>query len=295
MNDNIRIGGRLATGDTDPRSTNQTTTSYFSTKNIRLDKAYAFWSASNSLEFKFGKYSKPFMIIDDLLWDSDITFEGISIGWVWDAEISPFLKGGGYILDETKSTGNDPQMYCIQPGISFGSGRVGVETSLMVHIFEHVKGSSPDEDISTGTNTRVDGKLKYDYDSINPLVVVTYSPETVTGAQFAVKVKGNYIYSFDSGDIGYLLGLVLGNPKVKAAGSWQVYYNYRHLERDAWLDVFPDSDFYGGATNASGHEVIAYYGIAKNVALGVDYYHAGAIQGDREPEDLVQFDCIFKF
>ena len=297
MRDDLEVGARLATGDTDPRSTNQTTTGFFSTKEIRLDKAYAFWSATENATLKIGKYSEAFLIIDDMLWDSDITFEGGSVSWrrPVDGGASPLINAGAFVLDEDKTSGNDPQVYCVQPALAYDSDGFSLETGVAFYVFEHLKGSSPDEDISSGTNTLVDGNLKYDYDSVNPVVVLVYRTGGDREQRHALKIIGDYVYNLDSRDSGYRLGLVFGSPKVKEAGSWQVHYDYRRLERDAFPDVFPDSDFYGGATDVAGHEAIACYGLAKNVQLGLDYYNARRIEDEDQPQNLLQVDCCFKF
>jgi hypothetical protein len=297
MRDNLEIGARLATGDTDPRSTNQTTTTFFSTKEIRLDRAYVFWRATEGTTLKFGKYSRSFLVIDDMLWDSDITFEGGTLDWSrqLDGGIAPFVYGAASVLDENKTSSKDAQMYVIQPGVAYDSDALSLKTGLTFYVFEHLKGSSPDEDVSSGTNTLVDGKLRYDYDSFNPVIVIIFRPGDSGDSPPVLKLMGNYVYNFDSMDTGYRLGLGVGSEKVKEAGSWKVYYNYRHLERDAFPDVFPDSDFYGGATDVSGHELIAQYGIVKNVYLGLDYYNARRIEDEDQPQNLLQFDCVFKF
>jgi hypothetical protein len=311
MREDLEIGGRLATGDTDPRSTNQTTTGFFSTKDIRLDKAYVFWSATDNVTLKVGKYGGAFLVTGDMLWDSDITFEGASVSWKRPLGggssrpdggssprgglISPLVNAGTFVLNEDKTSGNDPQMYLVQPGLSYDSKALSLETGVALYIFEHLKGSSPDEDISSVTNTRVDGKLKYDYDSVNPVLVLIYRPGGSGEPGHVLKILGDYIYNIDSKDSGYRLGLVFGSPKVKEAGSWQVHYAYRRLERDAFPDVFPDSDFYGGATDVAGHEAIVHYGLAKNVSVGLDYYNARRIEDEDQPQNLLQVDCCFKF
>jgi hypothetical protein len=232
-----------------------------------------------------------------MLWDGDITFEGGSLAWKGPqgGGASPLLNAGVFVLDEDKTSGNDPQMYCIQPGLAYESGRFGLEAGIAFYLFENLKGSSPDEDISSGTNTRVDGALKYDYDSINPVAVVTYSPGGSGKARHALKIKGDYVYNTDSKDRGYMLGLAFGSTKVKEAGTWQIGYSYRRLERDAFPDVFPDSDFYGGATDVAGHEVSASLGVARNVYVALDYYNTRRIEDEDQPQNLLQVDCGFKF
>ena len=108
---------------------------------------------------------------------------------------------------------------------------------------------------------------------------------------------GNYINNPDPSDNnqGYLIGLKFGDKKVKKKGQWQVKYMYRRLEKDAWLDTFPDSDFYGGKTGVKGHEVIFDYALKKNVVLGLDYYYTQNIDGAKRPENLLQVDMKLKF
>jgi hypothetical protein len=79
----------------------------------------------------------------------------------------------------------------------------------------------------------------------------------------------------------------------------QVSYNYRRLERDSWPDFLPDSDFYGGGTNAKGHEYEISLGIGKNVTLGLDYYNTEIIRAhsdqSSEAAKLLQLDFVLKF
>jgi hypothetical protein len=107
---------------------------------------------------------------------------------------------------------------------------------------------------------------------------------------------GEYVYNSDPNEDhdGFLAGIKFGHKRIREPGSWQVLYLYRHLERDAWLDTFPDSDFLNGETNAKGHEIIVTYGILKYVEVGIDYYRAEQIRGSRE-QDVFQFDVVIKF
>ena len=76
--DNLKIGFGLATGGSDPRSTNQTMTGSFQTPDIRLDYAYAEYEASPWLTVYGGKFHRKSVLWQpsDLLWDGDINPEG---------------------------------------------------------------------------------------------------------------------------------------------------------------------------------------------------------------------------
>ncbi|HAU89798.1 MAG TPA: hypothetical protein DCW72_06095, partial [Elusimicrobia bacterium] len=86
-----------------------------------------------------------------------------------------------------------------------------------------------------------------------------------------------------------------GQRKVEDAGQWQLRYSYRRLEADAWLDNYPDSDFYGGAVNAQGHEVLLTLGLLRSFALDLDYYQTRPIAGGLKKEKLFQADINLKF
>ena len=96
-----------------------------------------------------------------------------------------------------------------------------------------------------------------------------------------------------------MAGFYLGNSKVNGWGTWKVTAAYKVLEKDAWLDIFPDSDFYGGATATAGTEGILEIGLAKNMTFALDYYstHRYGTGSDtaKAQEHLIQYDINWKF
>jgi hypothetical protein len=298
LNDRVSVGIRMASGQTDNRSTNQTLGDFFVTKDIRLDMAYAAWQATEEVGLVLGKYRNAFLVVDDLIWDGDINFEGASALWKRPPAggIGGLANAGFLVLKEEKSSSEDQYVFYVQPGVSFSAaGDFTGEFGIAFYGFENVKGSVPDGDLSSGTNTLVDGRLKYDYDSLSPNLVLAYRVGGEDGPPYTLTFIGDYVYSFDSKDSGFLAGFRFGHAKVKTGNSWSAYYNYRRLERDAFMDVFPDSDFYCGSTGVSGHEVIFEYAVARSVILGLDYYRARKLEGDEDPLDTLQLDCVFKF
>ncbi len=302
--DDVRVGMRLASGSDDPRSTNQTFQDAFSTKGIHLDEAYVEIVPWEGLSILAGKFGKAFTTTDDLLWDGDIAFEGQIIRmWLPGPadNIAWSVSAGLFVLDEVKTSGDDPHMFVAQPVFKVMlSDAVDAQLTLAYHAFNHVKGTSLEH--SAGTNTKEGSEaevlssevLSYDFDSFNPAAVVAYSWKSASGTKYKINLIGDYVYNTDSKDSGYLVGAKIGHAKVKEQGSWDVYYNLRRLERDAFLDVFPDSDFYGGRTNVTGHEIVLKYALAKNVSFGLDYYLAEMIDGDHDQQNLLQADFEFK-
>jgi len=81
---------------------------------------------------------------------------------------------------------------------------------------------------------------------------------------------------------------------MKEKGKWQVRYIRRRLEKDAWPDIFPDSDAYDGMTGVEGDEVVVALSIAKGVIVTLDYCYMKLIDGSSE-ERLLQADLLIKF
>ncbi len=97
----------------------------------------------------------------------------------------------------------------------------------------------------------------------------------------------------------WMAGVYAGNTKVSGWGTWKLTGAYKFLARDAWLDILPDSDFYGGNTGVKGVESILEVGLAKNLSFTLDYYRTAPIHGTQSsgkaPEHIVQYDILWKF
>ena len=103
ITDNVKAGIGLASGPNgvgSSRSSNQTLTNAFSTKTFNLDKAYIEWTPDEAIKLTGGKYKNPLYHPGDLLWDSDLRFEGLSVnvdysrpfaGSDWDAWEQEYL------------------------------------------------------------------------------------------------------------------------------------------------------------------------------------------------------------
>ncbi|TNC82161.1 MAG: hypothetical protein C9356_05765 [Oleiphilus sp.] len=104
-----------------------------------------------------------------------------------------------------------------------------------------------------------------------------------------------------SRDLGYQVGFSLGTLKVKYLRDWQLSFIYRHLEGDAVLDAFADSDFLLGGTDSEGYIIRAKYGVLDNTIAGLSWLSADAIDtppGSAETNismDTLQLDITAKF
>jgi polyhydroxyalkanoate synthesis regulator phasin len=305
-----KAGFGLATGGTDPRSTNQTMDNTFDTPDIRLDYAYAQFKPFKMFSIVGGKFKNPLWGTKDLLWDGDIRPEGIAAKFSHEfSNFEVFITPAFFILEEFGGDSNDPTMLAIQPGFDWKIGKyVSFKVAGTYYDFYNVKGSNmAAAGHSAGTNSLdAFGNWAYDHDA--------FAADAALGIKVPWKVVpyfglfGQYVKSdaddsvdgngFDD-DTGWLAGFAFGHKKVKKFGQWQFKYNYRELEADAWPDWLPDSDFYNGDTGVEGNEFEFQFGLYKNVTLGLDYYLTqpirlapGALQAD---QDLLQADLVIKW
>jgi hypothetical protein len=304
--DGVMVFAGIATGSGDPRSTNVTLQNTFEHPPITLDYAYAQFQPFSWLTLKGGAIrGMPLWEPSDLLWDTDINPHGVS-GQVnypllkakdSGLSVTGFFNTAFFLLDEY-ATREDPYMYFFQPGFDVKLKDFSLRAAFAYYGFEHVKDYLLD--YSAGTNTRLTGptRLRYNYDSMAAGAELGY--DKPFGLSFIpyVGVLGEYIYNPDPSHnhYGYGLGAKIGHKKVDEKGSWSVKYIYRYLERDCWLDTFPDSDALGGATNARGHEVEIQYGLFKHVSLGADYYNMIPIKGSpKNTQQVFQLDLLLWF
>lgn len=90
---------------------------------------------------------------------------------------------------------------------------------------------------------------------------------------------------YDGGDTGWQVRLAIGsaldagqgNVTGARSGDWNAWLSYRHLESDAVLDAFADSDFHIGGTNTKGWQVGGNYSLAPNLLLGARWMSAEEI------------------
>lgn len=97
------------------------------------------------------------------------------------------------------------------------------------------------------------------------------------------------------GDTGWMGRIQVGMPNTFKKDDWNVFAAYKHLESNAVLDAFTDSDFRLGGTNAKGWIVGGNYGVDKNAWLSLRWLSADQIVGPAYSVDVLLFDLNAKF
>ncbi|MEW6380219.1 MAG: putative porin [bacterium] len=94
---------------------------------------------------------------------------------------------------------------------------------------------------------------------------------------------------------GYQVGVAVGHREVKDLWQWNGSLSFRHLEADAVIDAFTDSDFHLGGTNAEGWILGVQLGVGKNAWLSFNWLTADEIGGPPLAVDVMQIDLNAAF
>jgi hypothetical protein len=312
INDNWKAGIGLSSGGgadgSDPRSRNQTLENEFQAPSLRIDYAYGQYTPIKDFTVIAGKMKNPIWTTKDLIWDNDIRPDGVAVTYNFKAsdKINFFITPAYFILEEEKAK-DDPALIAIQPGVIWKiNDKINFKIAGAYYDFRNVKGtdmslwsSKTNSYVKTTThagewNEKSTYAWVYDHDSTSLETELSVKPDSFI--QYA-SVFGEYVKSdADADNTGWLAGFTVGDEKVSESGKWQFIYNYRNLEKDAWVDWMPDSDFYEGQTGIKGSEFELTLGLGKNVTFGIDYYASQPIKNPGKKDmSLLQADLVVKF
>ena len=245
-----------------------------------------------------GRIPNPWLSTN-LVWDEDLRFEGIAgtyrPGFAGlDRRRNLALTFGAFPLEEVELASRDKWLLGSQLAgeVHFGGGaRLALGLAYYDYVNTVGMRNAPQSNLLDYTapaflqrgNTLFDIRNDTDPNTNLFALAADYRLVDLTGeltlARFdplAVRLYFDYVRNvgFDEAEVlartgsaiearrnGYLLGLAVGSANVSKAHDWRVFGNYRHLERDAVLDAFTDSDFHLGGTDAQGFIFGGDYGL----------------------------------
>ncbi len=306
INEDWTAGLRIATGSTEiATSTNQTLGdsdddgSAFSRKDLWLDLAYADWHPIDGLNVIFGKIENPFYAVGkhQLIWDSDLTPEGIAAKYEWsfNEAWSVQVTGGGFWIKENSSS-SDLSVFGAQGLVKYAlSDSSSLTGGVSYYDFGDLRNTTIDTDVlKQKGNTWSTNKYVYNYNMLE-----VFGEYGFKVGEMPMSAYGTWITNTAARveeDKGWAIGMVLN--KAKDPGSWQVGYEYRDVEADAVVGGFSDSDFIDGGAGGKGHRFSLAYQLAKNVQAVLSYYlaerHDNAIYNG-ENMNLLEADLVIKF
>ena len=295
VTDTTEVGFGMATGGDDPVSTNQTLGGGGSTKDVRLDLAYATWTGLEG----YGYYRRQ--ILQPLLQGEQ---EPTHLGWRLQALKAPRYAGrttcssanASYSFIESDSKEDDDGLWGVQVGSEFAPLDSFKVIASASYIDVPAKGRTAiyDDDFFGNSSVEKDGEevYEFDYKMMNASLDVVFNVFNLP-----LSVYGEYVKNDDADDFdtGYLAGIKLG--KAKKRGSWQLLYQYEDLEADAVLGLLTDSDFAGGGTDGKGHKFSAKYAIDNHWTVGATYFDnkTDVDLGEDLDYERLQIDTVFKY
>lgn len=284
----LTIGGQLATGDPDdPNSTDITLSNFDDDLQVSLDQVYARATFGN-LQLHGGKMPQPF-VRTDLVWDSDVSPEGLSAAYKVPLGHGASLKATGlYFLVDESVAGPDSSMI---------GGQLGFETAaaaqwkfeLAAAYYDYSLRSVAGGDAGDfRSNLFANGRYLSDFNMLDIIGAVTWQGMS---ENWPVRLVGDYVKNFGavtSQDTGYGVDLLVGRASRK--GDWRFGYGYAVAETDAVLAAF-SHDNTNIATNYMQHSLSADYMLSPNVMLNAVFYHykpkSPVNAGPNDPNDWI--------
>jgi polyhydroxyalkanoate synthesis regulator phasin len=339
----FKLDARITSGNpTVIQSTNQTLGNYDGRWATNIDKAALIWNPvfSNKrqeFDFRFGRFDNPFATNNELVWDVDVTFEGLSATYAWDVfnrdrnkmERGLFLTAGAFPLQEVELSTKDKWILGGQLGTNIPLGaESNIRLSASYYDFTHVTGVQNPPGDSTLTdftapaflqkgNTLYD--IRNDTDSSTNLFALAGKYRLVSAnllvdvAAFGsthVMIGGEYVKNIgwktsevraltgqtvEARTKGYEGSISVGKPAIKSLLDWRAFMLYRYVQRDAVMDVFTDSDFHLGGTDAKGYQLGFDLGLSRGAWMRLRYLSANEIDGPPLGIDVWMLDLNGSF
>jgi hypothetical protein len=325
------VGVRLASGDGDPVSANQSLTDTFRKKPVMIDAAYVTLQppGCDFIKVTGGKMNIPMWqpsFNSPMVYDYDVTPEGVAeqlqIAFGEKHEHRIFANLGEFAVKELSSDANDVYQFDFQGGLE---ARFGADPKAPTLRATAVGGYFFTDNLTrlkSGDAANLGNTLAANTNNIANIGVVyvrgevawMVCPRPFLGTPAIITMSGEYdenlAHAFDKvavdrgATVGYTGQIAFGEAKKK--NQWQVAYQYKYLEADAVWDAITDSDWGNGGTDRKGHVVKALYNLQDWWQLGFTAFITRKIS-DRPNsghntvgvagEDLlrIEADTVFKF
>jgi hypothetical protein len=337
----VEVGMRVTTGNERvPVSTNNTLGDFFNEDGIVIDQAYMRWTYSpdepawgNNIPqvmLTGGRIPNPWYYTP-LVWDDDISFEGVALNFYTDTQeftkVKGFLTAGAFPLQENAFNSScDKYLLAGQVGFDYRPrSDIFTKLGLAYYDYHNMAGKAndpnrPNENDCTAPLFLQKGNTLFDIDpgpDILPALAADFNIINITGRidlgmyhPIHIIFEGDFAENigFDQDEVeervgepvdeettAYSLGIEVGHPRILDWMDWRLFLTYRYIEADAVLDSFNDSFFHLGGTNAKGWILGGDYGLYRNVWLRVRWDTADEISGPQLSVDSLQVDMNSRF
>ncbi|MDB2562471.1 putative porin [Sulfurimonas sp.] len=314
LTDNLTFEASMRSGYGNPTSGNQ---SFDNDKDTDAGGLSDYWWQSlrfnvMNLKYKDGAHTvkagrHPYMIYrplkSQLIWDNDISFNGLSYGYKDDSKIMNFSISQPTFAERVNAK-DDVNLFVAQYVHKTKLDGAKLNLGAGAYIYDGIKGNTafyyPERTGKKMGNTFVTNTLgqdvyKNDFHILEAFAELKMKDVYGLPVALAAGVAHNAAASKDN--TGYDLAIKVGS--AKKVGDLQVKYSYTYSPEDAVLGDHSDSDNFGGGTAADGHAIRTKYKFGKNTYLaGTFFYnslHETKKSGGAADYERVQLDAIIKF
>ncbi|HSV71764.1 MAG TPA: putative porin [Methylibium sp.] len=329
LDEHWAVGVRLTTGSTsDPISSNQTLGVYNNRYTAAFDRAYLRYRHGEEFNVVAGRFGNPWFGTD-LVWANDLSFDGVAVQWTprIAASARGFVTLAALPVQEVELSSADKWLFGAQAGVEMprligeGGGKLGLGYYRYTNLVGRSSPAGRTDNEFTAPAFAQKGNTYYNIagDPARPLLglAAEYRIVNLTGTLDLPLIAGKHALltadvaknlGFDRAavaarvgadvepqTVGWLARVAFGDRDIAKWGDWQVFAAYRHVERDAVLDAFTDSDFRLGGTDAKGYILGGSIGLGKQAAGSLRLLSADSISGAPLSVDVLQADLLLRF
>lgn len=286
INEWVTAGFRLASGESENRSTNRTlgVGDDFDRDTIAIDEAYLQLKLPVEVggpTLVFGKQSNPFVWKngkDYMTWDNDYSLEGLSLRWALQpsSTVSVFANAGYFLIDEN-SGAKDPHFFGLQAGAQVqAADKLAIGGRVTWYDYHSLNGgffTRHNAFGNVGLSDESDGNVRQ-------ISLGGFARSTHVAA-WPVLLHAHYTRNLDAvelvgegeQDTGWGVGLEVGDAKQIAL----LGFGYYRLEADFSPALYIDSDLTDGFTNREGWTLYATRQLFSNTDLTLELFVSDAL------------------
>ncbi len=295
VDEDIKIGLRLASGESrHPVNSNETTfTDGFANKDIYVDMAYLEWRLAETTDLQVGKIPLPFYSAGrrHLLWDPDITPEGVNLSWN-----QPLPRGkalarlGTFVMQEYVSE-SDSYLYAAQAAFSYSWLNSSVLIGAGAYYFSQLKGRPLMYHRDFGNSVDPLDPLdpdsakifRFNYEVLQAFLEWSWHGRLPT--QIVLEWTENQ--AAPEQNRNFLVALILGEQR--RAGDVSLSYDYRFMEKDSQVGALTDGWFAFAQQDSRGHNLNLSYAWRHHSLWTVRYLVAQTEVSTGAPKDFHRF------
>ena len=274
VNDDIRLGIRLASGDLgNPISTNQSFTDLLTRKPISIDRAFFTYnpSGARALTLGGGKFGLP-LTRTEMTWDNDVNWEGIYQQVRASSGPISYRLVAAQVPIEESSRGDDALMFAGygEIGVSIGAHRL--QFSVADYGFREIDRMAialDREDIGRNTNPfsrDADGNVDGFVSDFNLIDVIAQATLDTGRPNYPLQLTADWVKNTRATtgeDAGIWLTAAYG--QASQPRTYRLVYTFARIEEDAVLSAFTFSDSPG--TNIRMNRVTVSYMVMPRLHL----------------------------